>query len=217
MSNTLPPLLFVHVPKTGGYALWVALEEAYGTDQSVRIDNLSDRSAATPEMLQKHRLVSGHTSYPDLLASGLGDYHAVSIVRDPVERSISSYHYVRSLPDHPMYSEFSPLSPEDWTCRMEGRPLRHRTLHHLAGVQTLADALPVLDRYALIFDYADMATGVARLSAMIGRPLHLKRVNETDMTGAAEFTKAQRERIRAGLAEEYRLLDYVRERWGAVA
>lgn len=210
----LPRLLFVHVPKTGGIALFDALERAYGSENSLRIDNLPDPSAATAEVLQRHRLVSGHATFPELLALGLADYLPVSVVRDPVERSISSYHYARSMPDHPLYAEFIQLSPEDWTRRMETFPPRHRHLHHLAGATTLADAKATLERYALIFPYEQMVAGTARLSEMLGCPLTLQRLNVTDRSGTVEFSDAQRGRIRAGLSEDYRLLDYVNERFG---
>lgn len=214
---SLPRLLFVHVPKTGGIALFDALERAYGREHSLRIDNLPEPDSITPEALQRHRLVSGHATYPELLGLGLGEYLAVSVVRDPVDRSISSYHYARSLPDHPLYAEFIALSPEDWTRRMESHPPRHRHLHHLAGATTFADARPLLDRYALLVPYEDMSGGVARIAALVGCGLTIQRLNVTDKTGAEEFTDSQRKRIRAGLAEDYRVLDYARERWVAQA
>lgn len=212
-TAALPRLLFLHIPKTGGIALYTALEAVYGREQSTRFANPGEGVAAAPEHLRRHLLVSGHEQFADMLAKGLGDYFTVTVVREPVARLISVYHYVRSLPDHPLHAEYIGMQPEDWVVKIETRKERNRQIWQLGGSPWLDAARPMLDRIDLLIPYDELEEGARRLSAVVGAPLALNRLNETDKTGVATFTESQRARIGAATSGEFGLLAYVRGRW----
>jgi glycosyltransferase involved in cell wall biosynthesis len=98
------PLVFVHVPRTGGTSVVSAIEAAYDPNAVLRI---YDGPGVAAELLaqltgrekESLRAVVGHIAYG--AHEHLPGARYVTFVRDPVERVISHYNFVRTHPELP--------------------------------------------------------------------------------------------------------------------
>lgn len=103
--------IFVHIPKTGGLTLYWIMNRQYipqaiftldwtkHFDDSVReFVTLPEAQKRTVKILRGHMRFALHTILPE-------DSLYFTILRDPVERTISYYHYVRRSSHHPWYQE----------------------------------------------------------------------------------------------------------------
>ena len=90
------PLIFPHMPKTGGMSLFAAFAELWGTS----IADLYNISARAPQVAiaavndQSRAVFCGHFSY------GLHEWlnrpsYYVTVLREPVARMVSLYHFIR--------------------------------------------------------------------------------------------------------------------------
>ena len=88
------PLLFMHIPKTGGMSMFVAFCRLWGKD----IADLYNATAAAPETALRAMRDPRHTLYCGHYTFGLHEWmqrpaYYMSVVRRPVERIVSLYHY----------------------------------------------------------------------------------------------------------------------------
>jgi hypothetical protein len=95
-------LLFHHVPKTAGTSLISILRRDYAPDEFLALygpDAWSDaRALAANGVPAGVRCVATHTT--EVLVAGLGDsFRACSLLRDPVERVVSMFHFILSIAD----------------------------------------------------------------------------------------------------------------------
>lgn len=96
-------LIFLHIPRTGGSTLHWILRRQFQADETLAIVKGYDPWAEIASLPQSHRMqikyVWGHLYY------GIHQYFAqpatyITFMRDPVDRIISHYHFVRSHPNH---------------------------------------------------------------------------------------------------------------------
>jgi hypothetical protein len=102
MLNHSPTVIFVHTPKTAGTTLYRILERNY-PKQSIytfwtdgTIEKFKQLEA---ERKAQIRLLRGHAGY-GLHAYLPGPCAYFTLLRDPIKRTISYYHYVRRVPQH---------------------------------------------------------------------------------------------------------------------
>lgn len=100
------PLIFLHIPKTGGTTLNRILERQYSTtayyEDQVTDGDMNCREgvlALTELQKQEFRVFSGHFSFgiQDILPH---PSWMITLLRDPVERLLSQYAHVARQPDH---------------------------------------------------------------------------------------------------------------------
>ena len=107
-----PPTFFFHIPKCAGSSVWASLYDIYGT-RHIYHANSRRRRERFADMPREARLaylaVGGHAPL-EFFREHLGDmgrYHKIVTLRDPVDRAISEYNYIRAQAAHPRNKEVS--------------------------------------------------------------------------------------------------------------
>lgn len=110
-------IIFLHLPKTAGTTLnrlieWeYPLREMYSVDpvlyewSAARLRKLSERRLRTTRMFKGHMLFGLHEVLPQPATY-------ITVLRDPVERVLSAFYFMRSYKLHPLYWK---LRNEKWT------------------------------------------------------------------------------------------------------
>ncbi|MEO7725286.1 MAG: sulfotransferase family 2 domain-containing protein [Chthoniobacterales bacterium] len=110
-------VIFLHLPKTAGTTVnrlieWeYPLKEMYSVDPVLFQWSAAHLRALSPERLRKIRMFKGH------MAFGLHEVLPqkatyITVLRDPVDRVISAFHFMRSYKLHPLYWK---MRRENWT------------------------------------------------------------------------------------------------------
>lgn len=103
-------VIFLHLPKAAGSTLIRVLERQYPAGTIIKAGGMSPEAVraalAASDGRGGTRAITGHVPFGvhRLLAT---DFTYVTVLRDPVERAISHYHYARKLPSHPLHAEIA--------------------------------------------------------------------------------------------------------------
>lgn len=90
-----PPTYFVHVPKTGGISLGTFLETNFRREDCVRLNPLK-LAQLTPADLPHYRCFHAmHQGRVLLEMTGRSDLTCITMVRDPIERSVSQIYFLQ--------------------------------------------------------------------------------------------------------------------------
>jgi hypothetical protein len=97
------PLIFIHLPKAGGTTLMGAIIARYRAGRGFRFTGLQSRTeefkALPPEERAKFDIVHGHVHFG--IHKWLPDPAIyATMLRDPVDRIISHYYFVKASPEH---------------------------------------------------------------------------------------------------------------------
>ena len=136
MNDTL---IFLHLPRTGGTTLRDILSKQYSdkvtfenktlldTDQNFNAENKSEKG--------KHKLIKGHV-YFGIHEQITQNCTYFSMMRDPVERIISVYNYVKNRPRHKDYNFIQNMSIEDYVKSGRNQFIDNGQTRLLAGRHT---------------------------------------------------------------------------------
>jgi hypothetical protein len=105
-AQSAPFLIFVHIPKTGGATLRSILLRNYPRSTVYRSapSVLPDPAEFSEQDRARIRVYEGHMPFG--LHTRLSEPATyITLVRDPVERAISRYHYILERPEHPQYQK----------------------------------------------------------------------------------------------------------------
>lgn len=101
------PLIFLHMPKAGGITLEGIIKRQYPGGRFFRFTGSDENAAAFCALPESERaefdVLSGHVYF------GIHEHVPrpctyITMLRHPVERIVSLYHYVRRSPDHYLYN-----------------------------------------------------------------------------------------------------------------
>lgn len=96
------PWYFLHVPKTAGTTFRVLLENHFHLDEICPAYEFFQIEQYTDEQLGRFRLFRGHMGYN--LVNYLPEKPRVMVMlRDPMERAVSHFEYIRRDPAHPKH------------------------------------------------------------------------------------------------------------------
>lgn len=125
MSTTKKPLIFLHVPCAAGCKFMGALRRKFNENSICRIVanesvtrkrgkmSIAEFKNLSQEERDKIKLLMGHMSFgihEDF--SSLCDY--VTLLREPVSRTISQYYYISTKLDHDDYDKVSKMTLEEY-------------------------------------------------------------------------------------------------------
>jgi hypothetical protein len=104
---TSPALIFLHIPRTAGTTLHHIIEQQYQPDEVFSMGHDAHRSVrefwSLPQSTRAaFRMVKGHCAY-GIHEAIPGPSTYFTLLRDPIERISSEYHYVRRIPTHPLH------------------------------------------------------------------------------------------------------------------
>lgn len=102
-------IVFLHIPKTGGTTLHQIIERQYRPDVIYTLNQQQGRSIESFEALPESkrnaiRVLKGHTYFG--LRSCLSKSNVfITLLREPINRIISHYFYVRGFPGHYLHQD----------------------------------------------------------------------------------------------------------------
>lgn len=146
-----PKIFFFHIPKCAGTSVWRYLGKIYGHRQMFQIatgDDVKLFNDMTLSSLQDYSVIGGHhflSTYRDRLGDFEG-YYKVTAIRDPIDRLISFYNFIRKDRRHPRFEQVRTSTFEDFS--LSEAPNSQTQL--LTGGENCDVAVEILDRW---FDY----------------------------------------------------------------
>ena len=102
-------VIFLHIPKTGGTTLQHILQRYYPRNQictfkdANRQKQIDNFRRLTMGKREAYRLIQGHLHF-GFHRHLPGDSIYITLLREPVARTLSFYYYAKSHPDHYLYS-----------------------------------------------------------------------------------------------------------------
>lgn len=88
------PLVFIHIPKTGGVSVRNLITTRFAGDEILWIKSKADLPP-TNEALGRFRLITGHFPYDMIVPRCPTPPHVVAFLRHPVDRALSNAFYLR--------------------------------------------------------------------------------------------------------------------------
>src|SRR5215472_13748333 len=102
-------IYFLHIPKTAGASMHRAIDAAFPPELICR-HWLWDQLVTMPaDRLRSYRVFRGHF-HGDLERFLERPLRIFTLLRDPIERTVSSYYYHRGYRSHPLYPLIATLS-----------------------------------------------------------------------------------------------------------
>jgi Sulfotransferase family len=102
------PTFYLHIPKCAGSTLWEVIWDIYGTRDVFLAKSRGQRARLSAMPMEKrlsYSAVGGHGGlkfFRDTLGD-LSRYHKIVTLRDPIDRVISEYNYIRTRPQHRLH------------------------------------------------------------------------------------------------------------------
>lgn len=120
LKPQIPILCFLHLPRTAGTTLNLLLKYTFGDRAIFHADllaeyggeaGLSAALARNPGLYERMMILTGHygVTHP-LVRHAPRPVGIAAIVRQPLERIVSLYDYIRACPDHPEHAALSRLT-----------------------------------------------------------------------------------------------------------
>ena len=112
MNSGDPAVIFLHIPKTGGTTLQHILQRCYPPNQictfkdANRQNQIDNFKALATGKRKAYQLIQGHLHF-GFHRHLPGDSIYITLLREPIARTLSFYYYARSHSDHYLYSSLT--------------------------------------------------------------------------------------------------------------
>jgi len=238
LFNSLSPrdldnahIFFNHIPKTGGTSLFELFADAYGHDKCFRHSNRNGKtgkhsppiSALSDEQLVRYRFIGGHVPFSAarrLKALGRKVYH-VAVLRDPVERIVSDYHFNREKGAEALKAKALDMSLDDYA-KFKLADQNSRLVHNgqcwfISDTRDFQQSARNIDEHFLLACTIDQLDQMQyTLADFIGRPIAApKHRNRVKRARDEELSPAVRSALRAASVADLRLIDHVQENFAS--
>lgn len=139
----------------------------------------------------------------------------VSMVRDPIDRLVSYYNYVRSKPDHYDYALCTSMGLNDWAHHWLTRTPQNILCHYLANAKTYdAAAASCLNNYALIADVTEIDDFFQEFVAMVGKTdagaRRVPHANRSEGEHRSSLSQDVLDLAAWTLAEDFKVVDLIK-------
>jgi hypothetical protein len=101
LLNHLPPLYFLHIPKTAGTSFRQWLSELFAESSILPISHLAELETTSDAALRATRFASGHFGWQFMERSEAAGLHfeVITVLRNPVDMQMSGLSYVGQITD----------------------------------------------------------------------------------------------------------------------
>jgi hypothetical protein len=139
-------LVFTHIPRTGGTSLRYFISER--VKRSKYVDGFTDFAFMSDDELNNNDFLATHCGY-GIFSRLKNESEKIIVLREPVERVISTYYHLRELPQYVSYASHyaKTMSVEDFV--MESNPAVSISVENTQMWHLIQDKnLPFRQRYA---------------------------------------------------------------------
>ncbi|MBK8182781.1 MAG: sulfotransferase family 2 domain-containing protein [Candidatus Competibacteraceae bacterium] len=111
LLNDQSQLVFMHIPKAAGTTLTSILDSHYESSQICPAYYMRELMQIPINQINKYQLIRGHFEYS--ICKLLDNPICMTMLRDPIQRVISHYLFIRSSQTHALHKKFQSMSIMD--------------------------------------------------------------------------------------------------------
>jgi Sulfotransferase family len=193
VDSGVRPTFFFHIPKCAGSSIWESIFDIYGFFNVYVVSTEREQAnlrAMSPSRTRSYSALGGHgflNNYQKLL--DLSGHHKIALFRDPLDRLISEYNFIRRKKGHFLYDRVSRQSFPEFV----SAGWRNTQVHLLTGNEDDLDgAIELVNSF--FDDWAfmeDLPALTARLYSMAGRtPRPAKHKNRARLNGTGRIERS---------------------------
>ena len=220
-------MLFIHIPKTAGGTLNSIIAKQYPQaavfQHRVYENDVEEKKAVLLQALNDDiRVIRGHYFY-GIHEHLTRPYQYITILRDPIDRMISSYYFYKERPQHPNYASTNAVGIEEFYDRnLDGTFQENRQTRMIAGFdqpdqactpEVLQQAIDNMERNIAIVGLTerfDESLILIRRAFNWGVPLYYKH-NESSRPSFESVSEATKASLRKHNEYDVQLYDHAQK------
>jgi hypothetical protein len=145
-------MYFAHIPKTAGMTFRTIVEDHFHETETCPATLNAQIKAIAPEEFQKYRLFRGHLGFTNIPALIPGKRLLnVTVMREPIARTLSHYDYIRRMPKDPFYDAVKDMDLAEFARKLPaGKLKKNIQTYHIAKLAKFnLEELPPPEAFAI--------------------------------------------------------------------